>query len=390
MSMDETLDDELDALARAGLLRVPRTIAGAQGRTVQIDGRELLCLCSNNYLGLAGDPRLVGPRSEGAGAGASRLISGTMAAHRAAERALARFVGTPSALLFSSGYAANVGALSALLDDPRDVVFSDALNHASIIDGCRLARAEVAVYPHRDLAALEQLLATHRPLARRALIVTDAVFSMDGDRAPLRALRALADAHDAWLMVDEAHALGVLGPEGRGLSAELDVRPDVLVGTLGKALGLSGAFVAGPDNLARFLENRARSYVFSTATSPEIARALCEAIEIVTRDEGARARVLGHADRLRRELAGLGYDARGERTPIVPVVIGHNAETLALADALFARGVFAHGVRPPTVPEGTSRIRLVPMASHTEADIDHVIAAFAEIRPERAPADARP
>ncbi len=345
-----------------------------------MDGRELLCFSSNNYLGLANHPRLVAAAHEslerdGLGAGASRLITGTMEAHLEAEAALAAFVRAEAALLFSTGYAANVGALQALAG-PSTVVLSDALNHASLIDGARLARAQVRVYRHLDLDHLEALLRESRAGADRAIIVTDALFSMDGDLAPLRDLRALADTHDAWLFVDEAHALGVLGPEGRGLSAREGIVPDVLVGTLGKSFGAAGAFVAGSARLRDLLLHRARSYVFSTAPLPLVARAAKAAAQLVLEADELRARVLTHAGRLRTELRARGFEVPESEGPIVPVIVGDPAATMNLSAFLYEAGFLAQGIRPPTVPVGTSRIRLVPIATHADAEIDALIAAF--------------
>ncbi len=391
--MDEALDGDLAELEAEGLLRVPRVVEGRRGPDVTIDGRRVACFSSNDYLGLAGDPSIAEAMRdalarEGTGASASRLIAGTSDAHREAEERLARFVGARAALLFSSGYAANLGVLTALAEEP-DAIFSDAMNHASIIDGCRLSRATTHVYPHRDADALDEMLRRHRASARRAFVVTDALFSMDGVRAPLARLRALCDAHDAWLVVDEAHALGVLGPSGRGLSAEAGAPPDVLVGTLGKAFGVAGAFVAGSSSLRRLLENRARSYVFSTAPPPALARAVLRATDLVEGADDRRARLHAHAARLRFALAERGWDARGEGVSIVPVVLGDPERTMRASSALLAEGVFAHGVRPPTVPAGTSRIRVVPTAAHDEAHIALAIGAFDRVHDRLGSGDAR-
>ena len=384
MSLLDAARHRLEALAQAGLLRTPPEITSPQGPFVTVDGRRLLCLCSNNYLGLADDPRLVESlqrslTQDGAGAGASRLISGTMSAHRAAERALADLVALPAALFFASGYAANVGALQALFG-PGDVIFSDALNHASLIDGCRLSRARVVVFPHGDLSALADLLRSERPLGAQAVIVTETIFSMDGDIADLRALRALADAHDAALFVDEAHALGVFGPQGGGYARAVGVVPDVLVGTLGKALGTAGAFVAAAPELVRLVENRARSFVFSTATPPSLAAAAVTATELVRDADARRATLLSHAAHLRQRLRALGYAVPDGSTPIVPVLLGDPATTVAVATALRAHGSFVQAIRPPTVPTGTSRLRVVPMATHTRAQLDEALEGFAAVR----------
>jgi len=382
-SLADNARERLTQLTRVGLLRAPLTVGSAQGPVVTIDGRALLCLCSNNYLGFADDPEITAAMQrslerDGAGAGASRLISGTMTVHRDAERALAAMVRLPSALLFTSGYAANVGALQALFG-AGDFIFSDALNHASLIDGCRLSRASINVYPHGDLEALERLLGA-RPRGTRAVIVTESVFSMDGDLADLVALRALADAHDAALFVDEAHALGVFGPGGAGLSAALGVVPDLLVGTLGKAFGAAGAFVAGDVSVVALIENRARSYVFSTAPAPALAAAAVTASALVQRADERRATLLRHARRLRAALRALSYDVLDGESPIVPVLLGEPARAVAVARALREHGCFVQAIRPPTVPRGTSRLRVVPMATHSDAQIERAIEAFAAVR----------
>jgi 8-amino-7-oxononanoate synthase len=380
----EDLRAELAELERLGLRRQPHVIEGPRRAEVRLDGRPILLFCSNDYLGLGADPRLVAAAhaaldEHGVGAGASRLISGTSPAHRAAEERIADFVRMPAALLFSTGYAANVGTLSTLLGR-SDVAFSDRLNHASLIDGLRLSRATTHVYEHADVGHLERLLARHRRDGRRAWVVTDSIFSMDGDRAPLVALRALCDRYDAGLFVDDAHALGVIG-EGRGLTHHLCVRPDVVVGTLGKAMGVAGAFAAGPHELRAVLESRARSYVFSTAPPPVLAATIRVAVDIVEGAHEERARLSGHARRLHAALTAQGWSVPSDgSTPILPVVVGEPAPTMQLSAALLARGFFVQGIRPPTVPPGTSRLRVVPTAGHTREHIDGLIAAFAALR----------
>lgn len=385
MRLRDKAQAQLDALESASLRRRLRRIDGPQGPWVELEGRRVLGFCSNNYLGLADHPALLETAREslefdGLGAGASRLVSGTMAAHAEAEAALAEHFRTESAILFSTGYAANVGTLSALAG-PGDLILSDALNHASLIDGCRLSRARVEVYRHLDLEHLESLLREHRSKADQAFVVTDSVFSMDGDEAPLAALRALCDRYDAALLVDEAHAVGVFGPEGRGLCAELGVLPDVLVGALGKAFGAAGSFVVADAPIVELLRNRARSFVFSTAPLPLSARVATRAVALVRAADERRATVLGHAERLRRELRALGYSVPEGRSPIVPVVVGDEAPTLRLSAALLERGVFAQAIRPPTVPRGTARLRVVPIATHAAADVTQAIAAFRDARP---------
>lgn len=381
MNFDDHVGRALSDLERAGLLRTPRTVGSIQGPVVTLDGREVILLCSNNYLGLADHPALAASyerssREWGSSGTASRLISGTMPPHRSAEIAAAAYVGADAAVLFSSGYAANVGTLQGLLG-PDDVVFSDALNHASLIDGCRLSRATVHVYRHADPEHLSQLLETHRRRHRAALVVSDGLFSMDGDLAPVGALRGLCDRFDAGLFVDEAHSIGTLGPQGRGLCAAEGVRADVLVGTLGKAFALAGAFAAGSAPLARLLENRARSFVFSTALPPAVAGCVPTAIELVRGADDRRAQAARHAARLRAGLRSLGLEVGDGGSAIIPVLLHDDARTMRFSQRLLELGLFAHGIRPPTVPRGTSRLRVVPMATHTDAHIDRALEMFA-------------
>jgi len=380
------IEQALAALEQAGLLRQPLGISGSQGPEIDLQGRRVICLCSNNYLGLADHPAIAKAAAdsftrEGVGAGASRLITGTMAAHREAEAEFAEFTHAPDSVLFSSGYAANVGTIQALVGQ-GDVLFSDALNHASLIDGARLSRADVHVYRHRDTAHLESLLRQHRSARERALIVTDALFSMDGDTAPVASLRDLANDFDSGLVVDEAHALGVLGPEGRGLCAAVEVAPDVLIGTLGKSFGVAGAFVAASTEVATLIRNRARSFVYSTAPPPSIARAALAALEQVRQADEARATLLRHANALRSGLRRVGFEVIDGESQIVPVLIGPNDRTMELSAKLLDRGVFVQGIRPPTVPEGTARLRLAPMATHRPEHIERAIDVFASLAAE--------
>jgi 8-amino-7-oxononanoate synthase len=381
------LDHVRGALAQhaaAGLMRSPRVVSSAQGPVITVDGREAVCLCSNNYLGLAAHPALAAAAHSasaelGSGSGASRHISGSMQVHRDAEARLAAFVQQPRSLLFSTGHAANLGAVQALADQ-NTVVFSDALNHASLIDGCRLSRARVLVYRHRDPEHLAQLLEHERRSARAALILTESTFSMDGDTAPLRELRALADRYDAGLLVDEAHALGVLGPSGRGLCAAAGVVPDVLVGTLGKAFGSAGAFVAAAPEIIQLVENRARSYIFTTAPAPALAAAAVAAVQLVETADDRRTLLLQHASRLRTSLRTLGFHVQPGDSHIIPVILGDAAATMAVSTALLEHGVFVHGIRPPTVAPGTSRLRVTPMATHSPEHLDRALTAFRAVR----------
>jgi glycine C-acetyltransferase/8-amino-7-oxononanoate synthase len=340
---------------------------------VTLDGRRVLLLCSNNYLGLADHPRLREAAAEaalrwGAGAGASRLVSGNMTLHRRLEERLAAFEGTEACVLFGSGYLANAGIVSALAR-AGDVVCSDALNHASIVDGCRLARAETFVYRHCDVEHLAWGL--ERAAGRRALIVTDSVFSMDGDVAPLAQIVALARRHGARVVVDEAHGTGALGPGGRGAvaAAGLEGEVDVVVGTLGKALGSYGAYACCRAPMAELLVNTARSLIFSTALPPPSLAAALAALEVLEEEPERVAALQANAAALRAELAHEGVDAGASRTQIVPLVVGDAAHAVRVCEAALEGGVFAQAIRPPTVPEGTSRLRLAVMATHADADL---------------------
>jgi 8-amino-7-oxononanoate synthase len=384
VSLTRIAEAALLELEAEGLRRQPRQVDGPQRARMIVDGRQVLCMCSNNYLGLASHPILAaamreGLELEGLGAGASRHIAGNMAAHRRLETALAAFVRQPAATLFASGYMANLGTLQALASS-GDVIFSDELNHASLIDGARLSRANVVVYRHLDLEDLEAKLRAHRASGRTALLVTESLFSMDGDQAPLAELRRMADRFDAGLVVDEAHALGVFGTSGAGLASDAEVRPDVTLGTLGKAVGTQGAFAAGSTPVIELVRNRARSFVFSTAPSPVLAHAAYAALRLTAAADGQRETLRHHWRRLRVGLGEMGYRVLAGDSAIIPVLVGEPEPTMALSRALFERGVFVHGVRPPTVPAGTGRLRLSPMATHTDTDIAEALAAFTEAR----------
>lgn len=380
----DRVEEQLESIRRQGLLRRARSVAGPQARRLWVDGRDVLCLCSNNYLGFANHPVLgnavrVALEEDGVGAGGSRQISGSMSLHQRSEQAFASFVGQESSALFASGYACNVGVVQALATRD-DVLFSDRLNHASLIDGARLSRAKVVVYDHADPDDLRRRLREHRAQGRGALVLTESLFSMDGDVPPLRRIAELAQEFDAGLVVDEAHALGVLGPEGAGLCRELGVRPDVTIGTLGKAFGSQGAFAAGDAATVDLLRNRARAYVYSTAPWPALAAAGLAGLQLVRDADRLRERLRAHWARLRSELSGLGYHVLPGDSPIIPVVVGDAGRAMELSRSLFERGVFVHGVRPPTVPPGTARLRVVPMATHTDEDLELALGAFAEVR----------
>ncbi len=328
----------------------------------------------------------------GVGSGASRLIAGNHAEHQALEDELARFHRTEAALLFNSGFQANVGVIPALVG-PEDLVVSDRLNHASLIDGCRLSRARVLIHDHGDAAHAGQLVSEARTSARRCLLVTESVFSMDGDRAPLVDLARVAAEHDAWLMVDEAHAVGASGPGGRGVCADAGVTPDVLVGTMGKSFGSFGAYVVGGAGLRDYLVHRARSFVFTTALPPAVAAASRAALELVAGPEGARLRAELdlRIDRFRAGLAELDLLAPGAgSTPVFPVLVGDEARSLEVSRRLLDAGIHAQAIRPPTVPRGTSRLRFALMATHELEQIGHVLAVLAQlVREERLPRRTR-
>ncbi|MFC6734383.1 8-amino-7-oxononanoate synthase [Haladaptatus sp. DYSN1] len=353
-----------------------------KGGVPEFDSREQLVFAANDYLGLAADERVQAAaadasRQTGTGAGASRLVTGDTPPHRALERDIAETKGMARALVFSSGYATNLGVLSALAPD---IVFSDELNHASIIDGCRLADAETRVYDHcdpDDLRAMLERRAQEATGDESWLVVTDSVFSMDGDVAPLEELCAAAEEYGAWLMVDEAHATGLYEAGGGIVQREgLADRVHVQMGTLSKALASQGGYVAGSELLIEYLLNAARSFVFSTGLTPPAAAAARKSLQIA-RESDRPARLWANVERLRNGLEELGYEVWGE-TQILPVVVGDRETTMTLAERLRERNVIAPGIRPPTVPEGTSRIRVAPMASHTDEEIDHCLTAFRE------------
>jgi 8-amino-7-oxononanoate synthase len=382
--------EEVARIEAAGLGRRVRTLQSASEPVVMLDGRRVLCLASNNYLGLAAHPEVVDAAAEaarrfGAGAGSARLVTGGLTLHDELEARLAAFKGTEAALLFSSGYLANLGTVAALVG-PGDAVFSDALNHASIIDGCRLSRADVHVYRHADAGHLAKRLAVWRRGAgagARALVVTDSVFSMDGDVAPLPEIAAACESHGAVLMVDEAHATGVVGPGGRGAVAGygLEGRVGVVMGTLSKALGAAGGFIAGSADLCSFLRNRARSFIFDTALPPPTAAAALAALGILEREPERPVRARRLAGRLATGLRSAGYEVSDPPAAVLPVVVGAPDAALRLSARLLDAGVLVTAIRPPSVPEGTSRLRATFMASHTDAEIDRAVAAFAAARP---------
>jgi 8-amino-7-oxononanoate synthase len=377
------LRDRLRQLEREGLLRRRRIVDGPQGAWLHVDGRRCLSFCSNDYLGLASHPALVAAAQRalaesGVGAGASALISGHAREHDALERSLARFVGLPRALYFSTGYMANLGVVTALVGR-GDTVFSDALNHASLIDAARLSRAEVEVYPHRDLARLEERLA--RCASPVKLVASDAVFSMEGALAPLPELLALCERHDAWLLVDDAHGFGVLGEGGRGALSHFGLAAPriVYMATLGKAAGVFGAFAASDASTIEWLLQRARSYVFTTGSPPALAAALLESLKLIEREDRRRTRLREHVARLRAGLAGLPWRLAPSETPIQPLIVGSNDAAVALMEALLERAIWVPAIRPPTVPEGAARLRISLSAAHESADVDRLVDALRAI-----------
>jgi glycine C-acetyltransferase/8-amino-7-oxononanoate synthase len=377
----DELEARLDDLRDRGLYRKLRLISGPQGPRVLLDGKPVLLLCSNNYLGLADHPRVRQAAADaamrwGAGAGASRLVSGNMTIHRRLEDRIAEFKGSESCLLFGSGYLANAGIVSALARE-GDVVFSDALNHASIVDGCRLARARTFVYDHCDVDHLEWGL--REAGGRGALIVTDGVFSMDGDVAPLAQIAELARRYDARVMVDDAHGLGALGPGGRGsvAAAGLEDDVDIVVGTLGKSLGSYGAYACTSRTMAKYLVNTARSLIFSTALPPPAVAAAGAALELLVEEPRRVERLQRNAKIIRDALAGHGMATGDSSTQVLPLVVGDAGDAVRVCERALEKGIFAQAIRPPTVPEGSSRLRLAVMASHTRAELQEAAATLA-------------
>ncbi|HEX9181122.1 MAG TPA: 8-amino-7-oxononanoate synthase [Burkholderiales bacterium] len=386
--MLEELRRELEERERDGLRRARLILEAPQGARVLIEGRVYLAFCSNDYLGLANHPALVAAAQEGAarfgvGAGASHLVTGHHAAHHHLERELAEFTRLPRALLFSTGYMANLGVVSALLGR-GDAVFADRLNHASLNDAALLSRARFTRYTHGDLEALERQLSAST--AKRKLVATDAVFSMDGDIAELPRLLQLCERHDAWLLADDAHGFGVLGDRGRGVLEHFATRlprfdPRIIyMATLGKAAGVFGAFVAGDQDLVEYLAQRARSYIYTTATPPLLSHALSRALVLI-REEGWRRERLGElVARLRAGAAGLRWPLMPSQTPIQPLLIGDSGEAVEVSKRLRERGILVPAIRPPTVPQGTARLRISLSAGHLPADVDSLLAALREIQ----------
>ena len=377
------LREQLAELEKAGTALRPRVLELEQGARTRFDGRDVINLASNNYLGLAAHPRLKEAAARaaqefGAGSGAVRTIAGTMSLHRELERRFAEFKGAPDALMFQSGFTANSGTVAAILAK-EDVIVSDQLNHASIIDGARLSRAEIKVFPHKDVGAADRLLQETKAPGRRQLLITDGVFSMDGDIAPLPALVEVAEKRGAIMMIDDAHASGVLGPGGKGTVAHFGLDPsrvDIQVGTLSKAIGVLGGFIAGPSDLIQWLVNRGRPFLFSTSAPPAVAAACIAALDVI-RDEPDRIdRLWSNTNLFKEGLHDLGFDTGASETPITPVIAGEETKAVDLSRLLWEEGVFTPAIVFPTVARGRSRVRTIVTADHTEEDLKEALEAF--------------
>lgn len=383
MDFRTELSAELEQLREQGLLRMPFARSSPQGPRIKVEGKSYVSFASNDYLGLANHPSVIEAAMRalslaGMGSGASRLVSGTHQLHRDLETHIAGFEGCEDAVLFPSGYAANVGTISTLVRR-GDAVVCDALDHASIFEGAKLSGARVLVYAHADVASLRKVLERARRRYRRVLVVTDGVFSMDGDIAPLDEIVPLCKEYDAWLMVDEAHATGVLGGRGHGACEYCGVSGEVqiVMGTLSKAFGVVGGFVCGAAELCDLLRNRARSYIYTTAPPPAVCAAAIAAIELVERDQGRRRLLLERAQRVRMVLEELGYNPGPSTTQIIPVMRGEVDAALRLSAFLRDRGIIVPAIRPPTVPKGTSRLRISLTAAHSSADVELLLEAMA-------------
>ncbi len=382
------LKERLHELDEQGLLLHPRTLDGPTGARARFDGREVINLASNNYLGLASHPRMNEAASRaaaelGAGTGAVRTIAGSMAIHRELERRFADFKRAEDALMFQSGFTANAGTVAAILDR-EDVIVSDQFNHASIIDGARLSRAEIKVFPHKDADAADRLMGETKAPGRRQLLITDGVFSMDGDIAPLPALVEVAEKHEAIMMLDDAHASGVLGKGGAGTVDHFGLhgRVDIQVGTLSKAIGVLGGFIAGPHHLIEWLQNRGRPYLFSTSAPPAVVAACIAALDII-RDEPERLDRLWSNTRFFKEgLHALGFDTGESETPITPVITGDEEKTQEFARRLFEEGVFTPAIVYPTVAKGRARVRTIVIADHTDEDLNEALDIFERVGEE--------
>ena len=384
--MKKFLERELENLKSIDLYRKLRLVQGCQGPRVVIKEKEVILLCSNNYLGLANHPALKKAANKaikefGCGSGASRLISGTMSLHEELEKKIASFKGTDAALVFNSGYHANIGVLSALMKK-RDIIFCDELNHASIIDGCRLSGVETKMYPHKNMDYLEGLLKKSKKFKKK-LIVSDGVFSMDGDIAPLPEIRFLAKKYSAFTMIDDAHATGVFGKNGKGITEHFHLpanQIDIQMGTLGKAIGSFGAYIAGSKELINYLINRARSFIYTTALPPSVLAASLAAIEIIQSKPDLRKKLWRNVAYFKKGLQKAGFKNIDSQSQIVPVMIGNSKKVVMAGEYLFNKGVFVVGIRPPAVPRKKERLRVTVMASHTNRDLDYAIGIMGEMK----------
>ncbi len=375
------LEQSLKNLETKGLKRHLRSVEGSQGREIIVDGRKVLNFCSNNYLGLADDPRLKQTaiesiEKEGIGSGASRLVCGNMQAHRQLEEKIAQFKGVESCLVFSCGYMANVGIISSVFER-GDIIFSDKLNHASMIDGIILSGAAFKRYPHKDMNVLEEWLKESRGFKKRG-ILTDSVFSMDGDMAPLDKIVELAQRYNAIVMIDEAHAVGILGEKGKGAAEyfKLDEKIDIQMGTLSKAAGVFGAYCCGSKSLIDFLINHARSFIYTTGLPPFVAACARRAIELIEEEPQRRTRLAEYAEYMRRGLNGMGFNTLESQTPIIPVLLKDSSAAVQFSRKLFEHRIFVQAIRPPTVPANTARLRLTVMATHQRSDLDFALEKF--------------
>ena len=377
------LKTELDERAAQGLLRRRRTLATPQGVHIAVDGKPYLSFCSNDYLGLVNHPKLIealqqGAQNFGVGSGASHLVSGHFDAHHELEQTLAQFVGKPAALSFSTGYMANLGAVQALVGR-GDTVFADKLNHASLNDAMQLSRAEVKRYRHNDVAHLAEMLAQTK--SGRKLIITDAVFSMDGDIAPVSELLALCEQNDAWLLIDDAHGFGVLGEGGRGAMSHFKLNSPriIYMATLGKAAGVAGAFVAAEQVVIDTLLQAARSYIYTTASPPALSVAVLASLKLIREEDWRRERLQQLITQLRAGMRNLPWQLMESSTPVQPLMVGSNEAALSLSEGLRERGIWVPAIRPPTVPQGTARLRITLSAAHEQKDVDELIGTLHEL-----------
>ncbi len=385
MQIRDLAAQTLGTIRAHGTLRSLRQLSNLEGPRVEVDGKPVWLFAGSNYLDLGQHPKVVeaaarAARDWGCNSGGSRLISGNLELHEAFEAELAAWQGSEAALLFNSGYGANTGLLPALVG-PADLVVSDSLNHASIIDGAKLSGAQVQIFPHRDCEALANVFAQHGSRARHRLLVVDGVFSMEGDIAPIAEICAVAREHDAWVLLDDAHGTATLGPDGRGVAAHCGVADevDIYVGNLAKALGSFGAFVSGSAALRDLLINTARSFIFSCALPPTQVAAARAALEVSREESWRREALQRNAARLRDGLAAAGISSEASSTQIVPVVLGDNETTMRVCEALLEHGFYVQGIRHPSVPRGTARLRITPMATHRDAEIDALVEAVVEL-----------